>query len=87
MQTRRPPLALLRNAATVLPRPVLAHFATAVVRGLDRSHPMLLSNLARLESAVVHIVPFDLPYRFALRTRFPSRSSATGHGLNPSICA
>jgi predicted lipid carrier protein YhbT len=66
MQTRRPPLALLRSAATVLPRPVLAQIATAVVRGLDRSHPMLLSNLARLESAVVHIVPFDLPYRFAL---------------------
>jgi predicted lipid carrier protein YhbT len=66
MQTRRPPLALLRSAATVLPRPVLAQFATAVVRGLDRSHPTLLSNLARLESAVVHIVPVDLPYRFAL---------------------
>ncbi len=66
MESLRSPLALLRGAATVLPRPVLAQFVTTVVRRLERSHPKLLGDLARLEPAVVHIVPFDLPYRFAL---------------------
>jgi predicted lipid carrier protein YhbT len=60
------PLALLRAGATVLPRPLLDRLAKAVVRGLDRSHPKLLPNLARLEPAVIHIAPTDLPYRFVL---------------------
>ncbi len=60
------PLALLRGAATVLPRPVLAALAAAIVRGLKKSHPKLLRNLAGLEPAVVHVVAFDLPYRFAI---------------------
>jgi predicted lipid carrier protein YhbT len=64
--TPAPPLALLRGAATVLPRPVLSALASAVVRGLHRSHPKLLQNLAGLEPAVVHVVAFDLPYRFAV---------------------
>ena len=66
MEQQRPPLALLRGAATVLPRAVLLRIAAAVVRGLKRSHPKLLANLARLEPAVVYIAPTDLPYRFAL---------------------
>lgn len=61
-----PPLALLRGAATVLPRPLLARLAEAVVRGLGRTHPGLVANLARLEPAVVHVQPTDLPYGFAL---------------------
>jgi predicted lipid carrier protein YhbT len=66
MEHAPPPLALLRGAATVLPRPVLARLADAVVRGLGRSHPKLVANLARLERSVIHIVPSDLPYGFAL---------------------
>ena len=66
MEQLRPPLALLRGAATVLPRPVLVRLAAAVLRGLDRTHPKLLANLAHLEPAVVHVSPSDLPYRFAL---------------------
>lgn len=50
----------------MLPRPVLAKLATAVFRGLGRTHPRLLGNLARLEPAVVDIAPVDLPYRFEL---------------------
>ena len=61
-----PPLALLRGAATVLPRPVLARLADAVVRNLGRTRPRLVANLVRLEPAVVHVVPSDLPYGFAL---------------------
>ena len=67
MDNPSPPLALLRGAAAVLPRPVLARLSRLVVRGLDRTHPKLLANLARLEPALIHIVPHDLPYRFALR--------------------
>ena len=66
MDPSPPPLALLRGAATVLPRPLLARLAAAVVRGLGRTHPRLLANLAKLESATVHVVPTDLPYGFAL---------------------
>jgi hypothetical protein len=65
-QPAPPRLALLRGAATVLPRPVLAKLATAVFRGLGRTQPRLLGNLARLEPAVVDIAPVDLPYRFEL---------------------
>jgi predicted lipid carrier protein YhbT len=61
------PLTLMRGAATVLPRPVVARVAATVIRSLERLHPRLFSNLARLEPAVVHIVPADLPYRFELK--------------------
>jgi predicted lipid carrier protein YhbT len=67
MEPARPPLSLLRGAAATLPRVVLTRFAQAVLRGIDRTHPRLLGNLARLDPALVHIVPDDLPYRFALR--------------------
>ena len=61
------PLALLRGVATVLPRPLLAALANSIVRGLERSHPRLLANLVRLDRAVIHIAPTDLPYRLALK--------------------
>ena len=48
MEHARPPLALRSGAATVLPRPVLARVAAAIVRGFDRSHPKLLDNLGVL---------------------------------------
>lgn len=67
MESPQPSLALLRGAATMLPRAVLARFANAIVAGLNRTHPRLLSNLARLEPAVVVIAAVDLPYRFTLR--------------------
>jgi predicted lipid carrier protein YhbT len=66
MQQPRPPLALLRGAATLLPRRAVTHLANAVVRGLGRSHPKMMVNLARLDRAVIHIAPTDLPYGFAL---------------------
>jgi predicted lipid carrier protein YhbT len=67
MEHVRIPLALLRGAATVLPPRLLSRLARGVLRGIDRTHPRLLANLAGLEPALVHIVPTDLPYRFALR--------------------
>jgi len=60
------PLALLRAGATLLPRPVVAGVAAMVMRSLRRKHPRLLPNLARLESATIHILPTDLPYGFEL---------------------
>jgi predicted lipid carrier protein YhbT len=50
----------------VLPRPMLAALTNGVIQGLSRAHPRLPANLARLDRAVIHIVPTDLPYRFAL---------------------
>ncbi len=66
LKPRPTPLSLLRGAATLLPRPVLAALTNGIVRGLSRAHPKLSANLARLDRAIVHIVPTDLPYRFAL---------------------
>ncbi len=65
-RTSSPPLALLRGAASVLPRPVLSAITAAIVRGLAKTHPKLIKNLATLDPAVVHVVAFDLPYRFAI---------------------
>jgi predicted lipid carrier protein YhbT len=60
---------------------VLAQFANAFVRALKRSHPKLLANLTRLEPAIVHIVPTDLPYRFAISLgREPIRLSIIEQG-------
>ena len=74
---------LLRSAATVLPRALLGRLANGVVRGLGRTHPKLMANLAALEPAVVHITPLDLPYRFALRIgRSPVTLEVVDHGPN-----
>ncbi len=81
MSPTRPPIALLRGAATVLPRPVLERITSAVLRGLARTRPKLLANLAALEPAVVHIAPTDLPYRFALTLgRAPVRLAIVDRG-------
>lgn len=93
MDSSPPPLALLRGAATVLPRPLLARLADAVVRTMSRSHPKLLANLARLEPAVVHVVPTDLPYGFALEvgcepvrlTLVDERPAAAGAQVSGSV--
>jgi predicted lipid carrier protein YhbT len=85
MSPTRPPLALLRGAATVLPRPLLDRLATAVMRGLARTRPTLLANLAALEPAVVSIAPIDLPYRFALAVGCaPPRLRIVDRGASPA---
>ncbi|MCC7413649.1 MAG: SCP2 sterol-binding domain-containing protein [Gammaproteobacteria bacterium] len=66
MPQQRPPLALLRGAATLLPQRVVSRLASAVVRGLGRSHPKMMVNLTQLDRAVVYVAPTDLPYGFAL---------------------
>ena len=60
------PLALLQFGATWLPRPVAHAVATAVLRSVERAHPRLPRNLLALDPAVVHVIPNDLPYGFAL---------------------
>jgi predicted lipid carrier protein YhbT len=60
------PLALLQFGATWLPRSVAHAVATAVLRGVERAHPRLPRNLLALDPAVVHVIPNDLPYGFAL---------------------
>lgn len=60
------PLALLQFGAIWLPRSVAHAVATAVLRSVERAHPRLPRNLLALDPAVVHVIPNDLPYGFAL---------------------
>ncbi|HUX72440.1 MAG TPA: SCP2 sterol-binding domain-containing protein [Steroidobacteraceae bacterium] len=74
---------LLRSAAAVLPRALLGRLANGIVRGLGRTHPRLIANLAALEPAVVHITPLDLPYCFTLRIGCsPLTLQIVDHGPN-----
>lgn len=66
MPVSAPPIAFLRSAATILPQRMLARVVAVVMRGVERSHPKLVANLATLPQATVLISPTDLPYRFSL---------------------
>lgn len=82
---RRTPTALLRGAAAVLPRAMLARLSAVVVRRLERSHPRVLRDLARLEPAIIEIVPYDLPHRFILRIgRAPVTLEVSGRDAPPA---
>jgi predicted lipid carrier protein YhbT len=63
MQRSRP---LAAAALSLIPGPVLARLTAALSRALRRRHPRLASNFARLDPAVVHVFPTDLPHRFAI---------------------
>ncbi|MDE1922374.1 MAG: SCP2 sterol-binding domain-containing protein [Gammaproteobacteria bacterium] len=62
----RTPSALLRLAATALPRALIARLAGIMVRSLGGSHPKLLRDLEHAAPARIHVLPTDLPYGFAL---------------------
>ncbi|NTU76309.1 MAG: hypothetical protein HGA90_00585 [Alphaproteobacteria bacterium] len=49
-----------------LPPQALSRLLEALVRRMEERHPRLFRNLARLDKAIVHIEPQDLPHRFAL---------------------
>ncbi len=62
----RTPTALLRLAATALPRALIARLAGVMVRSLGAAHPKLRDDLERASPATIHVFPTDLPYGFAL---------------------
>ncbi len=51
----------------VTPPFVLARAVDALLRGMQRAHPRLFLNLARLKPSIVHVEPTDIPHRFALK--------------------
>ncbi len=61
------PAPLVRGAMTVAPPFVLARAIDALLRKMERQHPRLFKNLARLKPTVIHVEPSDLPHRFALK--------------------
>jgi predicted lipid carrier protein YhbT len=61
------PAPIIRAAMHVTPPFVLARAVGALLRGMERAHPKLFQNLARLKPSIVHVDPADLPHRFELK--------------------
>jgi predicted lipid carrier protein YhbT len=61
------PTPIVRGAMHVTPPFVLARAVHMLMRNMERAHPKLFQNLARLKPAVVHVEPSDLPHRFELK--------------------
>jgi len=61
------PTPIVRGAMHVTPPFVLARAVGALLRGMERAHPKLFQNLARLKPAIIHVEPTDLPHRFELK--------------------
>lgn len=60
------PTPLARLAMSFAPPQLVARVTAAVLARLEKRHPKLFKNLVRLDPALVHFQPDDLPYRFAL---------------------
>ena len=74
MEARTLPIPLARGLMRLMPPSVLARAVAALVRKMEHRHPRLFRNLARLQPAVVHIEPLDVPHRFALKIGVESPS-------------
>jgi len=61
------PAPFVRRAMMLMPPPVLRHGIRVLMRRMERRHPRLFNNLARMEAATIRIEPLDLPHRFMLR--------------------
>jgi hypothetical protein len=60
------PAPFARRAMMLMPPPVLRHGIRILMRRMERRHPRLFDNLARMEAATIRIEPLDLPHRFLL---------------------
>ncbi len=67
MDESRLPVPLARVALRVIPESVLNRLTYLLIRRMQKIHPGLFQNLARLDAATVCIEPSDLPYRFVLK--------------------
>ncbi len=61
------PTPIVRGAMHVTPPFVLSRAVDALMRRMERAHPKLFQNLARLKPAIVHVEPIDIPHRFELK--------------------
>jgi O2-independent ubiquinone biosynthesis accessory factor UbiT len=59
------PINLINTFVKVTPRTVLAGLMGVMVRRMERRHPQLFQNLAKMDDTVLRVEPTDLPYRFA----------------------
>lgn len=67
MDESRLPVPLARVALRMMPAPVLNRLTYLLIRRMQKLHPSLFQNLARLNAATVCIEPSDLPHRFILK--------------------
>lgn len=67
MKANTLPIPLARAAMMVMPSAFLARAVQVVVKRMERRHPKLFINMGRLDPALVHLEPTDLPHRFGLR--------------------
>ncbi len=61
------PTPIVRGAMHVTPPFVLARAVAMLLRGMERAHPKLFQNLARLKPSIIYVEPTDLPHRFELK--------------------
>src|SRR3954467_6781383 len=57
---------LASTALSMVPSPMLARMVMLLTRVMRRRHPRLVGNFSRLDHAIVHVEPTDLPHRFAI---------------------
>src|SRR4051812_16576507 len=57
---------LASTALSMVPSPVLARMVGLLTRIMRRRHPRLVENFSRLDHAIIHIEPTDLPHRFEI---------------------
>ena len=67
MDESRLPVPLARVALRVIPESVLNRLMYLLIHRMQKIHPGLFQNLARLDAATVCIDPSDLPHRFILK--------------------
>lgn len=60
------PVSMARLSMSFAPAQLVARVTEAVVARMEKRHPKLFKNLARLDPALVHFQTGDLPHRFAL---------------------
>jgi O2-independent ubiquinone biosynthesis accessory factor UbiT len=82
------PIPLAKGAMRLLPPRLLAPLMGVLMQRIKRRRPKLFQNLARLDKAVVHIEPTDLPHRFALMigTPEPGLVLIEGKAGTPDAC-
>lgn len=66
MESNPLPIPLAHAALSLMPAAALSRVIEVVMRRVEGRHPKLFKNLAQLSPAQVHLVPTDLPHRFAL---------------------
>jgi O2-independent ubiquinone biosynthesis accessory factor UbiT len=65
------PVPLAKEAMRILPPRLLSPLIGVLMQRMRRRHPQMFRNLARLDTAVIHVEPADLPHRFALTIGVP----------------